>query len=145
MRVLVALLLTALAAEGAAEAGAQDTAPADCANAQTTIDVNDCLSAQVERSQLRLERYLKAAEDRYADGQPAVRFGIEASQRAFEAYRAIECSAVYEDWKDGTIRNAMALGCTLRLNDERTNTVWANWLQYMDSTPPILPEPGPTE
>jgi uncharacterized protein YecT (DUF1311 family) len=145
MRVSVVFLLSVLAAGSAAGARAQDTAATGCATAETTIDVNNCLGAQVERSQVRLERYLQAAEDRYADGQPAVRFGIEASQRAFEAYRAIECSAVYEDWKDGTIRNAMALGCTLRLNDERTNTVWANWLQYMDSTPPILPEPGPTE
>lgn len=145
MRVFVAILLPVLTAGGAVEAREQDTTASDCAAAETTLEINDCLGAQVERSQARLERYLQAAEDRYADGQPAVRLGIESSQKAFEAYRAIECSTVYEDWKEGTIRNAMALGCTLRLNDARTRTVWENWLRYMDSTPPILPEPRPTE
>lgn len=107
--------------------------------------MNDCLAAQVERSQARMAHYLEVAKDRYADEQPAVRLGIEASQRAFEAYRGIECDTVYEDWKDGTIRGVMSLGCLLGLNDERTHTIWRNWLQYMDSTPPMLPEPESTE
>jgi hypothetical protein len=30
------------------------------------------------------------------------------------------------------------------LVDERTRTIWQNWLTYADSTPPALPEPGPS-
>ena len=40
-----------------------------------------------------------------------------------------------------TIRNAMSLTCRIRLVDQRTHTIWQNWLTFMDSTPPILPEP----
>ncbi len=111
---------------------------------ETTIEIDDCLGQQLRGAQARLDKYLRAAIERYAEENPAVRLGIEASEKAFEAYREIECSTVYEDWKDGTIRGAMNLGCRIRLTDERTRTVWANWLQYMDSTPPILPEPKAT-
>jgi uncharacterized protein YecT (DUF1311 family) len=112
---------------------------------ETTLEINDCLARQQQRAQARLDKYIVAATERYAADQPAVRLGIEASEKAFEAYREIECSTVYEDWKDGTLRAAMELGCKTELTDARTRTVWNNWLRYMDSTPPILPEPKPTK
>ena len=116
--------------------------------AGNTLEVNACLAEKLERSKKRLETYLRAAMDRHSDQDgkfDSVALGIESSQTAFEAYRSIECGSVYEDWKDGTIRNGMQIGCLTRLTDERTRTVWTNWLQYMDNTPPILPEPKPTE
>jgi uncharacterized protein YecT (DUF1311 family) len=104
------------------------------------------LGTSLDRSKARLAKYLQAALTRYADdNEAAVRLGIQASQDAFEAYRSIECATVYEDWKDGTIRGAMSLSCETALTDERTHDIWADWLQYMDSTPPILPEPEPTK
>ena len=109
-----------------------------------TSEVNACLSARLDRSQRRLDDYQQAAIDRYSSGgenEDAIRLGIEASQAAFEAYRAIECSTVYERWKEGTIRDGMNLACLTRLTDERTHAIWRHWLRYMDSTPPILPEP----
>jgi len=122
-------------------AGRED--PPSCPDAITTIDMNQCLAGIAGAREERLQHYLSAALDRNADN-PDVAAAIQASQQAFEAYREGECGAVYEDWKGGTIRNAMALGCRIRLTDERTHTVWRNWLTYMDSTPPMLPEPGPT-
>ena len=118
---------------------------ADCDG--NTIEIDACLSARLERAQRRLDDYQQAAIDRYSTGEgneDAVRLGIEASQSAFGAYRAIECSSVYERWKEGTIRNAMNIQCLIRLTDERTHTIWRNWLRYMDSTPPIRPEPAAT-
>ena len=79
------------------------------------------------------------------DNEAAIRLGIQASQDAFEAYRSIECATIYENWKDGTIRGAMSLTCETGLTDQRTHAIWQHWLQYMDSTPPILPEPKPNE
>jgi uncharacterized protein YecT (DUF1311 family) len=112
----------------------------------TTPEVNACAALELKASKARLDKYLQAAFDRYGeDEDAAVRLGIEASQNAFEAYRATECATVYENWKGGTIRGAMELSCEIELTDERTHQVWANWLQYMDSSPPILPEPKPTE
>jgi uncharacterized protein YecT (DUF1311 family) len=110
----------------------------------STYEMNQCSASKVERADKRLNQYIAAAKTRYAD-EPAVVLGIDASEAAFEAYRDIECSTVLESWKEGTIRGVMTLSCKLALTNDRTETVWANWLQYMDDTPPVLPEPKPIE
>ena len=120
--------------------------PPDCDG--NTLEINACLSARLDRAQRRLDDYHQAAVERHSTGEEnndAVRLGIEASQSAFEAYRVIECSTVYEYWKEGTIRNAMHIQCLIRLTDERTHAIWQSWLRFMDSTPPLRPEPAPTE
>ncbi len=135
-------MLLALAMAISLQAG---NVQADCDG--NTIEINACLSARLERAQRRLDDYHQAAVDRYSTGeenQDAVRLGIQASQSAFEAYRAIECSTVYEEWKEGTIRDAMNIQCLIRLTDERAHAIWRNWLRYPDSTPPIRPEPAQT-
>jgi hypothetical protein len=33
------------------------------------------------------------------------------------------------------------LSCQIKLTQLHTHTIWLEWLTYMDSTPPILPEP----
>jgi uncharacterized protein YecT (DUF1311 family) len=117
-----------------------------CDDSGTTVAVNACLAEKLKKANERLDSYLKAALERHAEeNEAAVRLGIQASQNAFEAYRSIECDAVFEDWKEGTIRGAMSLGCRIALTDRRTHDVWRHWLQYMDNTPPILPEPTDTE
>jgi len=52
---------------------------------------------------------------------------------------------LYDWWKGGTIRGAMTLGCRTRITEARTLEVWRNWLTYVDSTPPILPRPTPSD
>jgi uncharacterized protein YecT (DUF1311 family) len=134
---MLALLISAAAISAAA---AKDP----CRGASTP-EVNACGELKLKASKARLDKYLQAAFHRYSDqNEAAVRLGIEASQSAFEAYRSTECATVYEEWKDGTIRGAMELGCEIELTDQRTHDIWAHWLQYMDSTPPVLPEPKPT-
>jgi len=128
---------------GSAAAADKVTPAAEC-RGKTTPEINDCLMQQQERAQANLDKYVGAAIQRYANDQPAVRSGIRASEKAFEAYRDGECLTMYEAWKDGTIRVAMQVGCLIELTDQRTHTVWTNWLRYADSTPPILPEPEPT-
>ena len=126
-------------------AAAPPPAKADPCKGSTTPDVNACLSLSLDRSKARLGKYIEAALQRYGENSgSSVRLGIQAAQDAFEAYRSIECAAVYENWKDGTIRGAMSLSCETRLTDARTHDIWQDWLQYMDSTPPVLPEPTPT-
>ncbi|MFL6764396.1 MAG: lysozyme inhibitor LprI family protein [Sphingomicrobium sp.] len=118
----------------------------DPCKGSTTPEVNACLGSSLDRSKARLKKYLQTAFSRYGDdNNAAVRLGIQASQDAFETYRSIECATVSENWKGGTIGGAMNLACETALTDERTHDIWAHWLQYMDSTPPILPEPKPTK
>jgi uncharacterized protein YecT (DUF1311 family) len=136
-------LMISLFAAGAAAGTDKD----DCSG-DTTYELNDCAAKQLEASEARLQKYQRAAIDRYSgeeDENAAVVLGIKASSEAFAAYRSIECRTVYEDYKQGTIRTLMSLGCQISLTDQRTHTIWSNWIQNMDSTPPILPEPQPTE
>ena len=56
-------------------------------------------------------------------------------------YRDAECGAVYDYWSGGTIRGTEQLACQIDLTRRHTHTIWRLWLTYMDSTPPLLPEP----
>ena len=123
-----------------------DDVKPDCGG--NTSEMNACMAEKLDRAEKRLQTYMEAAIERHSDENgksDSVALGIKASQSAFEAYRKIECDAVLEDYIDGTIRGVMTLSCRLGMTDARTQTVWGNWLQYMDDTPPILPEPKPTE
>lgn len=114
-----------------------------CPDAISTLELNACFAARLDRALERQKHYLETALARVKE-RPELAAMIRASDTAFAAYRESECGAVWEDWKDGTIRTIESLGCSIALTDQRTNDIWRNWLQYMDSTPPVLPEPGPT-
>ncbi len=118
----------------------------DCVNARTTPEINACAAADLADSQARLDRYLAAAHERLErnDNSPAVLQELNAAQATWASYRDAECGAVYTNWSSGTIRGLAELTCRIALTDQRTHTVWQNWLTYMDSTAPLLPEPGPT-
>jgi uncharacterized protein YecT (DUF1311 family) len=109
----------------------------------TTIEMDECMSEILARSTQRKDQYLAAALARH-DDSPDLAKMIRQSDAASEAYRKQECDALYEDNKEGTIRNYVYLSCAIALVDERTRTIWQNWLTYADSTPPVLPEPGPS-
>ena len=134
--------------EFALAAALMQVSPQDrlCDNSGTTVAVNACLADRLKRAQERLDRYLQAALHKYeGEDERAVRLGIESSEDAFEAYRSIECRTMFEDWKGGTIRTSMELGCKIGMTDDRTHDVWRHWLTYVDSTPQVLPEPRPTQ
>lgn len=107
----------------------------------STVEMNNCMAAIRERASERKARYLAAAIARNAD-RPELVALIRKSDAAFEAYREVECDAVYTDYAGGTIRTIEGLGCEIGLIDERTRTIWQTWLTYQDTTPPELPAPG---
>lgn len=116
---------------------------AGCPNATTTLEINECLSALLEKADNRRVIYRQAAIERHGE-RPELTAAIVASEKAFDPYREAECDGVYENWKEGSIRYTMALTCKIELTDRRTHTIWRNWLTFMDSTAPVLPEPRPT-
>ncbi|RDE06402.1 lysozyme inhibitor LprI family protein [Sphingomonas aracearum] len=108
----------------------------------TTPEVEQCLAADLARADAELNRYYTAAVTRLSKEREGTALAkLRASERAWIAYRDAECNAVYENWKGGTIRGAMALGCRTKITIARTMAIWQNWLTYADSTPAILPEP----
>lgn len=113
----------------------------NCDNAMTTLYINQCAAMQLASAQAELRQYVEASVTHHADDSELVT-AIEYSQQAWEAYVTAHCDAVHTQWRDGSIRGMMALTCKTELTQQRTHTVWASFLTYMDSTPPVLPEPS---
>ena len=140
---LVMALTSTLATHGAPE-----TPP--CPDG-TTLDTNRCFSDRLESANADLARYVAAVRARLkqeakeaqsgdasaADGAK----GFEAAEKAWSSYRDLECGDVYSYWSEGSIRDVEDLDCQIKLTRLHTHTIWLQWLTYMDSTPPILPEP----
>ncbi|MEZ8619037.1 lysozyme inhibitor LprI family protein [Vibrio splendidus] len=112
----------------------------DCENAMNTLEINHCAAIELESAQVELEQYLEASFEHNAYDAELVA-SIKKAQENWQAYMSAHCNSVYTQWRDGSIRGLMALSCKTALTKQRTHEVWANFLTYMDSTPPVLPEP----
>ena len=121
---------------------------ADPCDGSSTPEVNACLAQQADAAQTELHRYLATARHKLAregadpaSGTPKLLAGFDAAEHSWEDYRKRQCDNIYVHWQGGTIRTAMALGCHMSLTRQRTHFVWESYLTYIDSTPPVLPEP----
>lgn len=135
----IAILLPVLLLSTQVSAQA-DSEEVNCDAPVSTLDVNYCIGVELGKHEDRLAKYYKAVEERISY-DPETVAELAVSQKAWEEYRETYCSAVYSYWRDGTIRGAMHLSCQIDLTVERTHTIWRDYLTYMDSTPPVLPEP----
>ncbi|CAH7324103.1 LprI domain-containing protein [Vibrio chagasii] len=112
----------------------------DCDNAMNTLEINHCAALELESAQVELDKYLAASFEHNAEDTELVG-AIKVAQESWKAYMTTHCDSVYTQWRDGSIRGLMALSCKTKLTKQRTHEVWENFLTYMDSTPPVLPEP----
>ena len=141
---MTALLAFALATTLATH-GASATPP--CPDG-TTLDFNQCYSDRLAKADADLGRYVAAARTRLRQeaagdaGAASAARDFESAEKAWSAYRDAECGAVYDYWSAGTIRDIESLDCQIKLTQLHTHTIWLQWLTYMDSTPPVLPEPS---
>ena len=132
--------------------GAVSDEPPICQRAASTLDVNACGAEYSRRADRELDRYLATARKNLAEelsgefADPAAKSALaefNAAQKTWEAFRKAECSATYSRYMGGTIRGSMYEGCWREVTEARTHQVWLNWLQFMDRTPPLMPEPSP--
>ncbi|MBM6550881.1 lysozyme inhibitor LprI family protein [Marinomonas ostreistagni] len=112
----------------------------DCETAYTTRDMNQCAAQTLAESEQVMQRYLDASLERHQQDPELVQ-AIELAQQRWQQYRSAHCDAVYTQWREGTIRGVMTLSCKTELTEQRTHALWSNFLTYMDSTAPVLPEP----
>jgi uncharacterized protein YecT (DUF1311 family) len=124
--------------------------PSICNGAGSTPEVEACAAEHSRRADRELARYIAAARKKLieeaqdaglAQSAKAVLVEFDASQAAWVAFRQAECSAVYTRFGDGTIRGTMYQSCWQSVTKSRTAMVWSIWLQFMDSTPPLMPKP----
>lgn len=125
--------------------------PPEC-DGMTTQGMTQCALRYAGRAARELDDYLAAARTRLVetaeenpddeDFQAAVK-GFDEAQKAWKDYRDAECQAVIDWWSGGTIRAQMSLSCLTEVTKARTRQVWSTWLQFVDHTPPLRPEPRP--
>lgn len=112
----------------------------DCENPYTTPDINHCAGRELEAAEAMMAHYYKTSLKQQEEDQEVVD-AIKLSQHDWLQYRESYCDAVYSQWREGTIRGVMYLSCKKQLTQQRTHTLWASFLTYMDSSEPVLPEP----
>jgi len=150
MSKIAALSLVLMLAATAAFATHAAAQPAHCPG-ETTADNNQCFSERLDRANADLARYVAAARQRLTEEARSAQAGdttaakaltdFDAAEKAWATYADAECGAVYDYWYGGAIRLVQNLDCQISLTRLHTHTIWRQWLTYMDSTPPILPEP----
>lgn len=129
----------------------QSDDPVVCVRDGNTVQMNACAAEDLSVEEARMQRYFQAAMSRAIEGDAeSGEFGgerthqsawLDASQRSWEAYADIRCSGVFDQWKGGTIRTVMVVGCRIEATRQRTHDIWTDHLTFADSSPPVLPEP----
>lgn len=114
--------------------------PLDCRESTTTLELNQCAMQKLDTAEDEMRRYLEKSLDRHGDDKKLTE-AIENAQKAWRSYRGAHCNSIYTMWRQGTIRDVMSLECQTRLTKQRTHELWLEFLTYMDSTDPVLPEP----
>ena len=115
-----------------------------CKDSKTTPDMNQCLSDQITLAEKELAKYLEESRRRVAnDSRTLAEF--EKAQKARVAFRDAHCGTIYQYWAQGSVRGAIAGSCFLRLTRRRTHDLLDAYLTYVNTTPPILPEPKLSE
>ncbi|WP_158770130.1 lysozyme inhibitor LprI family protein [Paraglaciecola sp. L1A13] len=112
----------------------------DCDNAMNTLQINQCAFIKLESTEGELTKYLEASFSHNADDPELIK-SIKVAQKDWQSYMSSHCDSVYTQWRGGSIRGVMAISCKTKLTKQRTHEIWSNFLTYMDSTPPVLPEP----
>jgi uncharacterized protein YecT (DUF1311 family) len=111
-----------------------------CKDPKSTIKMNECISRQVKTAEEELSKYFEESRRQYADEPKAIE-ALHRAQNSWLKFRKDHCDAIYEKWSGGTISGAMHGSCLLEQTRRRTHDLWDTYLTFMDSTPPILPEP----
>ncbi|SON57921.1 hypothetical protein HDIA_4380 [Hartmannibacter diazotrophicus] len=103
------------------------SAPDDCGNAQTQLEINDCVARDYDRADAELNAVWKKAiaemKSIDADLPPEQSGAADAllkSQRAWIAYRDGQCEAAGFQFVGGSIRGSTVGGCLADLTRKRT-------------------------
>ncbi|WP_431259066.1 lysozyme inhibitor LprI family protein [Roseateles chitinivorans] len=88
----------------------------DCANAVSTVDMNDCAKQEQQQVEKQLNdvyrRVLAETPVKVGSVKPAKpKDSLVAAQRLWVKFREADCKAVLDLWSDGSIRNVQYLAC----------------------------------
>lgn len=106
-----------------------------CYNAGNTIEVNACLSDVLKKEDAKLNwtyrHVLGALKQSAASGSDAyadARVGLIKAQKLWIQYRDVDCGAVYEAWREGSIRGTKQVVCEIEKTMHRTKELAREWI-----------------
>jgi uncharacterized protein YecT (DUF1311 family) len=104
----------------------QAAQPADpCATANTTIEINECMSQQFVAVDRELNRAYQELLKRIDSSDPqqvdrsTVRRRLAEAQRSWIEFRKQDCEGMYKLFEGGSIRNARFHGCMIERTEKR--------------------------
>lgn len=112
--------------------------------------IKACAGDDLAQEEARMQRYFEAAMKRAREGDAeSVKYGprtrqvhwLTKSQRDWKAYAESHCAIWLPDGSGGTIGALPYAACLTDATWRRTRDIWGDYLIYMDTTPPVLPEP----
>jgi uncharacterized protein YecT (DUF1311 family) len=138
-RVTMQLNVIAILFAGSLAAGAVSAKPL-CNDPKDDIEGAKCMAAEVDKADKKLAEYLKAAKGRLIKDD-VQGINLDVAQADWLRYRTAQCGDVYTFWERGTFRHRAAAQCRIDLARARTHDLWSAYLTFVDSTPPLRPEP----
>jgi uncharacterized protein YecT (DUF1311 family) len=103
-------------------ASAQDV----CANAQNTIEINQCLRAEYQRA----DAELNATYKQVLVENPELKIVLRDAQRAWIVFRDSECAVVLKQWEGGTGATGAHLVCMIVKTDTRSQQLKNSYLSF---------------
>ena len=88
----------------------------DCHDAQNRMQMDECLDLETHRTDENYRAYVAALGsllrlDPPATGKPDVAAEFDHAEELWRSYRKAQCTALYDQYADGTIRVAVYGGC----------------------------------
>lgn len=106
-----------------------------CYDAGNTIEVNACLSDVLKKEDAKLNRTyrqvlgaLKQSAEAGSDAYAVARVELIKAQKLWMEYRDADCGAVYEAWREGSIRGTKQVVCEIEKTMHRTNELAREWI-----------------
>lgn len=119
-------------------------ATVDCDKALNTLQINYCAKLKLDNAEAEMQRYLDKSIAQYTADTYVVE-SINIAQSAWKSYSKSQCDSVFTMFRGGSLRVVMTLSCRTKLTLQRTHELWSQYLTYMDSSEPVLPEPAASD
>lgn len=101
-----------------------------CPKAMTTLDINECYSAELATTDGNYLELVRALSDLLHPGDepgtasPPKTIPFDDAEAVWQRYRKMSCEAI-RDVYAGTIRTSIELGCRITLARHHMNELWA--------------------
>jgi len=99
----------------------------DCEDAMTTLEINQCVKADMDRAEVQLQEVFKSVLERHNHNTVLLAL-LNESQRHWQVYRSSYCDALYQRWISGSILNIQALSCEMDLIRQRIKLLKTDFL-----------------